>query len=34
VQIEENVIKVNSDAGLNNLNKIIQHCINHDIEIR
>ena len=25
VQIEENVIKVNSDAGLNNLNKIIQH---------
>ena len=34
VQIEENVIKVNSDAGLNNLNQIIQHCINHDIEIR
>ena len=25
VQIEENVIKVNSDAGLNNLNQIIQH---------
>ncbi|AFQ15811.1 ABC transporter ATP-binding protein [Bacillus thuringiensis] len=34
VQIEENVIKVNSDAGVNNLNKIIQHFINHDIEIR
>lgn len=34
VQIDENVIKVNSDAGLNNLNKIIQHFINHDIEIR
>ncbi len=34
VQIEENVIKVNSDAGLNNLNQIIQHFINHDIEIR
>ncbi|EEM17923.1 Multidrug ABC transporter, ATP-binding protein [Bacillus pseudomycoides DSM 12442] len=34
VQIEENVIKVHSDAGLNNLNKIIQHFINHDIEIR
>ncbi|MED0964641.1 ABC transporter ATP-binding protein [Bacillus paramycoides] len=34
VQIEENVIKVNSDAGLNNLNKIIQHFINHDVEIR
>ncbi|MEH7458400.1 ABC transporter ATP-binding protein [Bacillus sp. JJ1127] len=34
VQIEENVIKVNSDTGLNNLNKIIQHFINHDIEIR
>lgn len=34
VQIEENVIKVNSDTGLNNLNKIIQHLINHDIEIR
>lgn len=34
VQIEESVIKVHSDAGLNNLNKIIQHFINHDIEIR
>ncbi|MED4650281.1 ABC transporter ATP-binding protein [Bacillus pseudomycoides] len=34
VQIEENVIKVHSDAGVNNLNKIIQHFINHDIEIR
>lgn len=34
VQIEEKVIKVNSDAGLNNLNKIIQHFINHDVEIR
>ncbi|MDM5154311.1 ABC transporter ATP-binding protein [Bacillus sp. DX1.1] len=34
VQIEENVIKVNSDTGVNNLNKIIQHFINHDIEIR
>ncbi|WP_243521507.1 ABC transporter ATP-binding protein [Bacillus pseudomycoides] len=34
VQIEENVIKVNSDTGVNNLNKIVQHFINNDIEIR
>lgn len=34
VQIEENVIKVNSDTGVNNLNKIIQYFISHDIEIR
>ncbi|MDM5188041.1 ABC transporter ATP-binding protein [Bacillus sp. DX4.1] len=34
VQLEENVIKVNSDAGVNNLNKIIQYFINTGIEIR
>ncbi|ENQ3108029.1 ABC transporter ATP-binding protein [Bacillus cereus] len=34
VQIEENVIKVNSDTGVNNLNKIIQYFISHDVEIR
>jgi ABC-2 type transport system ATP-binding protein len=34
VQIEENLIKINSDTGVNNLNKIIQSLMNRDIEIR
>jgi ABC-2 type transport system ATP-binding protein len=33
VQLEENVLKVNSEIDVNNLNKIIQHFIAHDIEI-
>jgi ABC-2 type transport system ATP-binding protein len=33
VQMEENLIKINSDTGVNNLNKIIQHLINSGIEI-
>lgn len=33
VQVDENVLKVNSEIDVNNLNKIIQHFINHDIEI-
>jgi ABC-2 type transport system ATP-binding protein len=33
VQIEENMIKINSDTGVNNLNKIIQYLINSGIEI-
>jgi ABC-2 type transport system ATP-binding protein len=33
VQLEENFIKINSDIEVNNLNKIIQHLINHNIEI-
>jgi ABC-2 type transport system ATP-binding protein len=33
VQMEENVIKINSDIEVNNLNKIIQYLINHQIEI-
>jgi ABC-2 type transport system ATP-binding protein len=33
VQIVENLIKINSDTGVNNLNKIIQHLINNGIEI-
>jgi ABC-2 type transport system ATP-binding protein len=33
VQLEENFIKINSDIEVNNLNKIIQHLINHHIEI-
>lgn len=34
VQIEENVIKINSDAGVNNLNKIIEQLIKDGKEIR
>ncbi|WP_251551172.1 ABC transporter ATP-binding protein [Neobacillus muris] len=34
VQLEDNVLKINSDTGVNNLNKIIEHLINHQIEIR
>jgi ABC-2 type transport system ATP-binding protein len=33
VQIEENWIKINSDTGVNNLNKIIQQLINSGVEI-
>ncbi|MDQ0198945.1 ABC transporter ATP-binding protein [Neobacillus ginsengisoli] len=33
VQLEENFIKINSDIEVNNLNKIVQHLINHNIEI-
>lgn len=33
VQLEENFIKINSELEVNNLNKIIQYLINHDIEI-
>jgi ABC-2 type transport system ATP-binding protein len=33
VQLDENVLKVNSEFDVNNLNKIIQHFINNDIEI-
>lgn len=33
VQLEENFIKINSDIEVNNLNKIVQHLINHSIEI-
>jgi ABC-2 type transport system ATP-binding protein len=33
VQFEENLIKINSETGVNNLNKIIQYLINSDIEI-
>ncbi|MDN4525703.1 ABC transporter ATP-binding protein [Fictibacillus fluitans] len=34
VQIEENVVKINSQAEVSNLNKIIQYFINRNIEIR
>jgi ABC-2 type transport system ATP-binding protein len=33
VQVDENVLKVNSEIDVNNLNKIIQHFMNHEIEI-
>lgn len=33
VKVEDNLIKINSEFEVNNLNKIIQHFINHDIEI-
>jgi ABC-2 type transport system ATP-binding protein len=33
VQLDENMLKINSELEVNNLNKIIQHFINHDIEI-
>ncbi len=33
IQLEENLLKINSELEVNNLNKIIQHFINHDIEI-
>ncbi|WML45952.1 ABC transporter ATP-binding protein [Neobacillus sp. PS3-40] len=33
VQFEENLMKINSETGVNNLNKIIQYLINSDIEI-
>jgi len=34
VQIEENMIKINSDTGVNNLNKIIETLIKNGLEIR
>lgn len=34
VQVEENIIKINSHAEVSNLNKIIQYFINREIEIR
>ncbi len=34
VQVEENLIKISSNSEVNNLNKIIQYFINHDIEVR
>ncbi|KSU83255.1 ABC-2 type transport system ATP-binding protein [Fictibacillus enclensis] len=34
VQVEENVVKINSQAEVSNLNKIIQYFINRNIEIR
>ncbi|MGG1574715.1 ABC transporter ATP-binding protein [Fictibacillus sp. NRS-1165] len=34
VQVEENIIKINSQAEVGNLNKIIQYFINREIEIR
>jgi ABC-2 type transport system ATP-binding protein len=34
VQMDERLVKINSDAGVNNLNKIIEHFINSQIEIR
>jgi ABC-2 type transport system ATP-binding protein len=33
VQKEENLIKINSDLGISNLNKIIQHIMNGGVEI-
>ena len=34
VSIDENLIKINSDTGVNNLNKIIEHFMSSGIEIR
>ncbi len=34
VQVEENIVKINSQAEVSNLNKIIQYFINREIEIR
>ncbi|MFD0048048.1 ATP-binding cassette domain-containing protein [Actinomycetes bacterium NPDC127524] len=34
VQMEENLINITSDAGVNNLNKILEHFIKHGIEVR
>ncbi|MCR8642729.1 ABC transporter ATP-binding protein [Paenibacillus sp. N1-5-1-14] len=34
IQVEENVVKINSDTGVNNLNKIIQVFMNQEVEIR
>ncbi|KHD86600.1 ABC transporter ATP-binding protein [Heyndrickxia ginsengihumi] len=34
VQIDENIVKINSDTSVNNLNTIIEHFINQHIEIR
>ncbi|SDM98710.1 ABC-2 type transport system ATP-binding protein [Fictibacillus solisalsi] len=34
VQVEDNVVKINSQAEVSNLNKIIQYFINRNIEIR
>ncbi|MGE6257300.1 ABC transporter ATP-binding protein [Heyndrickxia sporothermodurans] len=34
VQIDENLIKINSDTGVNNLNNIIEHFMKNHIEIR
>lgn len=34
VSIDENMIKINSDTGVNNLNKIIEHFMKNNIEIR
>jgi ABC-2 type transport system ATP-binding protein len=33
VQLDESVLKINSEIDINNFNKIIQHFISHDIEI-
>jgi ABC-2 type transport system ATP-binding protein len=33
VQLEENVIKINSDIAVNNLNQIVHYLMNHQIEI-
>jgi ABC-2 type transport system ATP-binding protein len=34
VQFEENMIKINSASSVNNLNRIIEYFMNHQIEIR
>ncbi|MDR7077426.1 ABC-2 type transport system ATP-binding protein [Neobacillus niacini] len=34
VSVEENFVKINSDTGVNNLNKIIEHFMSSHIEIR
>ena len=33
VQFEDNFLKINSDIEVNNLNKIVQYLMNHEIEI-
>ena len=34
VSVDENLMKINSDTGVNNLNKIIEHFMSSHIEIR
>lgn len=34
IQFEDNIVKINSDTGVNNLNKVIHYFIANDIEIR
>jgi len=34
VQCEENMVKISSDIGVNNLNRIIQCLMNDGVEIR